>query len=108
MCNAYSISASLLLCLLSSDVYVQGVLSLQDGQFQLLRERKNKGKNRNNSLFSEEEVQPHAQFHSGSVGQNWEWTLNSKFTVQVLIAKLCFRTMYRLNLMSQILTVCSV
>lgn len=65
-------------------------------------------KNRNNSLFSEEEVQPHAQFHSGSVGQNWEWTLNSKFTVQVLIAKLCFRTMYRLNLMSQILTVCSV
>lgn len=93
---------------LSSDVYKQGVLSLQNGQFQLPRETEQGKKNNNYSLFSEEEVQPHVQCHSGTLKQNWEWVLNSKFTVQVLIAKLCFRIRYRLNLMSQILTVCSV
>lgn len=55
----------------------QEVLSLQGGQSQLPRETE-RGKTTNNySLFSEEE--PHVQYQSGSLEQNWEWALNSTF-----------------------------
>lgn len=81
----------------------QEVPSLQGGQFQLPRETE-QGKNQ---IFPCSVKKGSSLMCNVSQGV-WGKTLSFKFTVQVLIAKLYFRVMDRLNLRAQILAVCSV